>query len=467
MEDKMSREKSNSSLGPTYYTLNIPPVVKAGTPVVVLLHGAGGNENHMASPGSAPGINYDHTTPVTTRDGGGQFAPPPIPPGAFNSIDLDPTILVRSWETALNNAGFCTVNYSQFGQGHERIQTTNLEQLNALLRDLMNDLRHIGRNFVIVAHSRGGILARAAMVDASLNNSFNLGRIERIITLHSPHQGSGLANAAIAISAFFTVVDALVQSNSTAKSTMNVINQWIQDVVGSPGYQDIAVGSPFLTQLAAHEPVPGIKYSTFGGTCSHLLRLRFWVYTPPSYFPAFPPAFPPFHWYSDPIVQEVISDQINPILQPYLAALLGIPMPPGLPLPQAVFPLPPEMMDGIGDVLVTDAAARLPFAVHQSRYLNHAEALWDRNLQDQVMWILDPTYGPSLPPPPPPILTPCEIIRNRVNACDAAIENLQTELGQAAPPQKSALAAQIMKNQAKRAALIKQAKSLNCSPPVN
>ena len=41
----------------------------------------------------------------------------------------------------------------------------------------MNDFRHIGRNFVVVAHSRGGILARAAIVDAWLNNSFNLGQI--------------------------------------------------------------------------------------------------------------------------------------------------------------------------------------------------------------------------------------------------------------------------------------------------
>lgn len=51
--------------------------------------------------------------------------------------------------------------------------------------------------------------------------------------------------------------------------------------------------------------------------------------------------------------------------------------------------LPPELRHGEGDLLVTDKAARLPwFPPHRTNPLNHAEALWDPALQQQVISVI-------------------------------------------------------------------------------
>ncbi|WP_305787000.1 PASTA domain-containing protein [Symbioplanes lichenis] len=52
--------------------------------------------------------------------------------------------------------------------------------------------------------------------------------------------------------------------------------------------------------------------------------------------------------------------------------------------------LTPELRNGAGDMLTADVACRLPFArSHTTNALNHAEALYDRGLQGQVLAILD------------------------------------------------------------------------------
>jgi hypothetical protein len=48
--------------------------------------------------------------------------------------------------------------------------------------------------------------------------------------------------------------------------------------------------------------------------------------------------------------------------------------------------LAPELRDSVGDLLVTDARSRLPGErSHQTNRLNHAEALWDPTLQQQII----------------------------------------------------------------------------------
>jgi hypothetical protein len=58
------------------------------------------------------------------------------------------------------------------------------------------------------------------------------------------------------------------------------------------------------------------------------------------------------------------------------------------PLLDRVNAIVPEIRAGTGDSLVTDVSARLPYSVHESDQLNHAEVLWDRTMQQKVMRIL-------------------------------------------------------------------------------
>lgn len=77
--------------------------------------------------------------------------------------------------------------------GIERVDAVNLEPLfadiDALARDLLQRIEGLGacRPVVIVAHSMGGLVARAA---ARIAPS---GMIERIVTLGTPHHGTELA----------------------------------------------------------------------------------------------------------------------------------------------------------------------------------------------------------------------------------------------------------------------------------
>jgi dolichyl-phosphate-mannose--protein O-mannosyl transferase len=48
----------------------------------------------------------------------------------------------------------------------------------------------------------------------------------------------------------------------------------------------------------------------------------------------------------------------------------------------------PELIHGLGDVLTTDDGAHLPFAAHHTNAINHAEALWNPGLQQQVLGVL-------------------------------------------------------------------------------
>ena len=50
--------------------------------------------------------------------------------------------------------------------------------------------------------------------------------------------------------------------------------------------------------------------------------------------------------------------------------------------------LTPALRDGEGDLVVADAAARLPGAPHTSNPIDHVGALWDRGLQEQALAVL-------------------------------------------------------------------------------
>lgn len=387
---------THTAYGDIHTHVNVPAHEKTSAPIVVLLHGVGGTLDDMSNPAARPGFNYDHTSILADRDEGFRFAAPvvsPAPPGApfsavFHAFDLDPLMPVRSWQEALLAFGFRTAIYEQQGDS-QPIASQDLGQLEAILRQLFTDANHAGRDFAIVAHSRGGILARAALVNARRNHTFDLQRIKQVITLHSPHLGSGLANAAVGIANSLQILQQLTGSlSSSIKAEVDSLFAWIRSQVDPPTYRDFELGSPFLAQLRVSEPVPGIQYFTFGGNSAHYGRLRLWSYTADSALPTL--NIPPFHWYSEPTIQDIFAPSFNSKLVPYLA-LLGIP--PGLPLP-------PEMTHGIGDGLVTDTAARLPFASHKTNALNHAEALWDTKLQEQVAWILDPINGPANQLPP-------------------------------------------------------------------
>jgi hypothetical protein len=366
-------------------------------PLVILLHGLSGKSLDMTAPLVArPGIAFIRAgLPVLYTDRGIHWSPPPLPAGGFF---LDPPALsVTSWQQALNAAGFSTVTYSMAGP----LIADDAMQLAALAKGpLMAHPQLSGLRIAIVAHSRGGLVARAFLRAATADPMLAplLARMTSLVCLHSPHLGSGVASLGAGIDALLARIQGAL---TTATGSAPGFLAMLRGMVLNPSTAELVIGSP-TALVAPSEPVPGVSYHTFGGSSTAFARLWANVFTPDSYVPwplPFVP-FPLFHWGSTPALAGIPLDAASFIP---LAGLLA-PIPEVATLTTALATLvatTPELAPGVGDVLVTDARARLPFSIsHTTNALNHAEALWDPTLQAQVVAILSllRTGGSALTP---------------------------------------------------------------------
>jgi pimeloyl-ACP methyl ester carboxylesterase len=229
------------------------------------------------------------------------------------------------------------------------------------LRDRLDDVAaRSGRKVHVVAHSRGGLLARSYLKDHA-QEAYS---VRTVITLHAPHTGSTLATVAN------DVRGAIEGLRSVFGDIVISALGWLLDLADSDAYKEMAIGSPFLTALEKGEAaLPGVDYWTFGGVSVRLTRIRSWVYTLDS-------ALPKWRW------------------PPYDHARVETEMPGASPIADSLPNLIEELTEGRGDLLTADSRTRLPFATHQTNPINHAEALWDPILQAQVLRIL----GVDVPP---------------------------------------------------------------------
>jgi len=353
-------------------------------PLVLLVPGMGGTVADLTAPLTRlGGIAFDKTATFPAYTDAGFNPIPPLVPVAGWFGD-PPLASVTSWRDALLAAGFSTVSYEPAAPGGT--MAPNISQLVGFAAGaLSTDDRVKGLPLAILAHSRGGLVARALVNGARGNPALAgfLGRVKALITLHSPHAGSGLAGLA-------TRVDAMAASLQTMLAVMgqppSPLLAMLRAFVGNPALAELAPGSPALTALAAGEPVPGLAYHTFGGTSTVAMRLWQRVYTPDSYLPL-PVPFPLFHWGTTPAPFGSLLDAAS-----FVPSQILLPLPAmteAITLLASVAAALPELRNGSGDILVSDAAAHLPFSTSRTTNpLNHLEALYDPLLQRQVITIL-------------------------------------------------------------------------------
>jgi pimeloyl-ACP methyl ester carboxylesterase len=331
-------------------------------PLVLLLHGAMGTILDMVDPASGPDNNYDNLSPLDPDVEIGPSSYPGV--GVYSCCTLDPKKVVQSWRTVLQNNHFPTAAYSQ---------VDNAGFLARPVMELVEVVRALNGSYenkplVLLAHSRGGLLTRA-FLKAFPDDAAS---ITTVITLHSPHTGSSLANLAV------SVRDAIDGLTSTFGSVVTTALGWLLNMADSDAFREMAVGSSFLADLAAGEgPLKGIEYFTFGGVSVRLTRIRQWVYTLDS-------AVPRWNW------------------PPFDHARMETEVPVASPLADSLPNVIEELTEGRGDLLTADMRARLPFATHQTNPINHAEALWDPILQAQVLRILGVAIDGGVPAGVPP-----------------------------------------------------------------
>lgn len=325
-------------------------------PIVVLLHGNGGNAFDMSNPdGMTPRYDHDFTEPFPPDRDLGWSAYPGIGPWSFW---LDNFKEVTGWQPKLRDHNFRTVNYSQIDPSD--FLARPVLELAGILQAIATQIPD--SRIALLAHSRGGLLARKCLKDNS-KQPWLEARILKVITLHSPHQGSALADVAAGLSA------AIMSMRSAVGPIVDSALGWLENIVNSNSYQELSENGSFLAALRAGEtPIPGTQYFTFGGTSVVFTRLLAWFYAASSAFPQW--HLPPFH--------HVITTIELPFVSPVLNSLP---------------PLTDEIAEGKGDILVADSHSGLAFAAHQTNMISHAEALWDPNLQGQVLRILGEPGG--------------------------------------------------------------------------
>jgi pimeloyl-ACP methyl ester carboxylesterase len=324
-------------------------------PVILLLHGAGGNLFHMANPEVSPGIQFDV-----------DFVPPAVIDRGWHaypnlstwSIFTSPPNNTPGLQGALEQFGFTALNYAQVGPD-DTIDRPVVE-LDAVMREV---LARFNKRVALVCHSRGGLLARH-FLQRNRNDLNVLSRIAGVVTLHTPHTGSEVAEFANSVHNVITGI-----RNDPFNPIHMVVPASVLDFVDAqvmnPCTAELRPSSTFLANLRASEQTPlrvAIPIHTFGGTNPCLLKVFFSIFEYMSAVPQW--HWPPFHWTTAQV------ERMN-ILEGTPASLIC-----------------PEERAG-GDVLVTDARSHLPGEVsHHTNGVNHANALNNAAVQHQLRSVL-------------------------------------------------------------------------------
>ena len=340
-----TRQTTNLSLSDNH---TVDPTL----PIVILLHGMGGDINHMATPDVQPGLNFDLDDPL----------PPPFldrdwhtyPNVGFWSISTDPMKKVTGWQSFLDKKNYATLNYAQVDPWG--LLARPVLELDAVVRAV---LARFGKRVAFLCHSRGGLLLRL-FLQRNRGDANLLRQIAGAVMVHVPNQGSQVADVAAAIHNGIVALRVIAPDLILLQLALG----FLDNLVSRPAIAELSPGSKLLADLRTAEAVPlpvPIPIHTFGGTTPRLAKLRLSIFDAMSAVPQW--HWPPFHWHT---VQSAI-----PLLD-------------GTP----VNVLTPEERGG-GDVLVTDTRSRLPGeASHHINPVSHPAALWDGQIQGQAETIL-------------------------------------------------------------------------------
>lgn len=376
-------------------------------PVVILMHGLGGDDDDWRVPFQDRNWPYDHENDPHEVNLGVHSKPPIAKlPGIQTHLFLSPRLASnrrgadgsddRSWWHALTQAGFPLFAYAQVPDLMVPFSRGPVAQfkrfMETLQRDVLQSLEYQARPVVILGHSRGGLIGRAYLgdpevkADAARGDAGRFPRVTGLITLSSPHQGSHMALLDDKLIGFLSKVQEVVPTlpNNVGTTVIESLKTKIDAYVGAHG-DEIEPGSPFFRSLDAQEPIrAGVRCISVGGTSPRLLRVYLWAYTGDSMIPKRGSGGKlEFHWRAKPLEAKAVS-----------------PVPDGLPLKLLGMDLD-EVLPGRGDGLTADKRCRFPASFrgteHFSFPVSHAEELWDSKLQAAVIRRLDTFRGGAHP----------------------------------------------------------------------
>jgi len=253
-------------------------------PIVVLIHGIGGNAQHWADP---VGLNPNDTWLFNLdadpdHHNTGLGSSPPYQAGS-----------VTAWCDLLRNEQISYVTWSQ-SQPSDLIQSamqetvavlTSIEQ--HIFPALAQDVAANGGTvppLILLCHSRGGLVARNALKQLG---SAGVPDLRKVITLCTPHHGSYMPRLADEYNrALGTTIDFSSLGHSLPGPIRHLVEHTIDPILADlanrvreamlhsfgalaqgPGFEELDPQSAMLQTLAdGEQPLPGVRYYGFGGS---------------------------------------------------------------------------------------------------------------------------------------------------------------------------------------------------------
>lgn len=250
-------------------------------PIVVMVHGIGGNARHWTDPLS---LNPDDTWLFDLNahpSGSGIASSPPYQAGSL-----------VSWGQFLQNEQITAITWSQ-GQPNDLLEyavrelvavLTGVEQ--QIFAPYANDVAASGGAtppLILLCHSRGGLVTRAALKQLG---GAGVPHLAKVITLCTPHHGSYMPRlAADYNSGLSDTVDfggighnlpgpirmAIGGLDDLLSGLANRVREAMLHSFGTlsqgPGFAELEPDSPTLRALTQDEqPISGVQYHAFGGS---------------------------------------------------------------------------------------------------------------------------------------------------------------------------------------------------------
>lgn len=302
-----------------------------GATAVLLLHGVDSSTLSFRAPSQASnlkGLAYDLKAQPKMRDGFGAEISPPAPP--VNWFDgLGSTFAVATWTqvpcvaTSKVKTAACQ-NQDSFDNAYQSAPWA--------LRKLLDETTG---PVALVGHSRGGLLVRRLLKEFGDAG----GRIKYVVTLHTPHHGSGISGNAAKLEAGLTKAAHALPKH--LEKPVQAFHESLADMLGAKGGLELgyhASNTIFPALEKGEKQLTTIAYKSYGGTSTIGTRL---------YIKA--------------------GGKVKTV------DLLSL-------------PTPGELHTGTGDLMVTDASAHFPWPgiPHVTQALHHGEVLWSQPTIESV-----------------------------------------------------------------------------------
>jgi len=214
------------------------------------------------------------------------------------------------------------------------------------LREVIRIVHDIfgNRSIALIGHSRGGLVARKFMESGDKS-------IRALITIGTPHKGSTLSRIEKVLVPVANIAKKILPEDT--HSTLARIMKSIHDLVSGEALKELMPDAEFFKRLK-DRPIRGVRYISFGGKKTELLKIYRWKKTGEFYTPV------PLISIPDSVIKRLPSSMV-----------------------------PEELRPGHGDILVTTESSVMPWAeAHFDVRANHFSLLWNRKVINVISEVM-------------------------------------------------------------------------------